>query len=326
MHSPEQFAVNLGFFSGPMDLLLHLVQKQEVPISEVNLSEICEQYLALISNAKDVDLDKASEYLVVAATLTALKSQSLLPIESTLSLDELSQMEGDQDFYAELRKRLLAYEKTKLQAEALREIPQLGISTFRRRDSSVQEFSEDIDTTGETGYGLGVMFVNLLKRIGESVHSMRIRLESASVVNFMMRILDSFGADASTSEKKSFKSLLFSFGKESKTHSERIAVVVASFIATLELVKRGLVEVAQASGSEDIVIQSRIGAEDRALVESSLDSEFDTPPAQIANESDEAEDPRKVLHMSEFRKDKPEDLGAEAFEEALSDRKEVHNG
>ena len=78
-YNDSEFLVNLEFFSGPMDLLLHLVEQQEVEIENVDLSEVCDQYLKIVERSAELDLERAGEYLVVAATLVARKSEAILP-------------------------------------------------------------------------------------------------------------------------------------------------------------------------------------------------------------------------------------------------------
>ena len=96
----------LGNFAGPLDLLLHLVQKEEMDIREVSLVRICDQYLAHLHDLKAVDVDRAGEFLVMAATLMAIKARSLLPREEVDLAQELDPEE-------ELIQRLLEYRQLK---------------------------------------------------------------------------------------------------------------------------------------------------------------------------------------------------------------------
>nr|MBP9838161.1 segregation/condensation protein A [Pseudomonadota bacterium] len=126
---PQQlndFNIDLEFFSGPMDLLLHLVQQQEVSIEQVSMSVITRQYLEIVHRAQFLDIEKASEYLVIAATLLSIKSQSLLP-SSDLDSSDLVEEERNEKFYEELREQLKAYQLAKARAQALINTPQLGV-------------------------------------------------------------------------------------------------------------------------------------------------------------------------------------------------------
>jgi segregation and condensation protein A len=96
----------LSNFAGPLDLLLHLVQKEEVDVREVSLCKICDQYLAHLKDLKSIDVDVAGEFLVMATTLMAIKARSLLPREEVDLAAELNPEE-------ELIQRLLEYRQLK---------------------------------------------------------------------------------------------------------------------------------------------------------------------------------------------------------------------
>ncbi len=285
------YAVRLEFFSGPMDLLLHLVHQQEVSVSEVCMTEVAEQYLKIISHTTFLDLEKASEYLVIAATLLAMKSRMLLPTESSAMTEEEAALFGadqGEDFLEELRARLQTYELTKKRAEALTELPQLGVDTFTRNDKKALLPTPEMLQEPEDGSGLGDMFVALLKRIGAAGRSYAIRMEPVSVVSFMMRIVGVFeqkgnvqGADPVVPESaRSFRGLLAAFGRERKRQGTSAAastrgMVIGTFIAILELMKRGLITGAQQEDG-DVVLSQRFSPrpDDEAT---QLSSEFDEP-------------------------------------------------
>lgn len=111
------YRVTLPVFEGPLDLLLHLVQKHEVPITELPISFITEKYLEYITLMKELQIDIASEYLVMAATLAHLKSKTLLPPDPTQ--DEVSEDGELLDPREELIRRLLQYQKYKDAGEKL---------------------------------------------------------------------------------------------------------------------------------------------------------------------------------------------------------------
>ena len=197
--STSPFAISLDFFSGPMDLLLHLVHQQELPIEQVSMKQLAEQYLAVITSSSVLDLDLASEYLVIAATLLSLKSESLLPNHSGLNGEELPIEERSEAFYEELRARLQAYEQTKHQARLLMETPQLGADVFTRVDRKALLPTPEMLAEPEEPSALALLFGRLLKRVGEGMRSFHVRLDSISVVSYMMKILDSFSVSLPTS-------------------------------------------------------------------------------------------------------------------------------
>jgi len=267
------FLVSLEFFSGPMDLLLHLVHQQEVDISQVSMRLIAEQYLELVSRAKFLDLEKASEYLVIAATLLSIKSSSLLPNEQHGETEELDT--SSEQFYEELRARLKAYEQTKARARALIELPQLGVDIFTRVDRKALLPTPEMLAEPEEATSLALLFGRLLKRVGGALQSYRIRLESISVVSYMMKIVDSFGGELEGRKTGSFRSLLGHFMKNEVAGVEkRRGVIIGSFIAVLELVKRGVIEVDQPGDDADIALNMKLAQS------GPLDSEFDQTPKE----------------------------------------------
>ncbi len=310
--SGSPFSVRLEFFSGPMDLLLHLVHQQEVPIEEVEMAVIAEQYLQIISKASYLDLDQATEYLVIAATLMAIKSESLLPVHSSGPVEDEELY--DKRFFAELRERLMAYELTKKRAETLVKLPQLGVDTFTRIDKkALLPTPEMYLEESEDPQSLSTFFYKLLKRVGSAVNSMRIRLEPISVVSFMMKIIDNVQGELAVGDvhqKKSFATLIRGFlsagargqSETVTSKAEARGVVIGSFMAVLELVKRGLISVAQEGDCSSIEISPKIIPGGAAELE--LSSEFDEPT--------KAEGDNSVLKMADYRENPPVDNTDEA--------------
>ncbi len=127
---PREYVVALPAFEGPLDLLLHLIQKHELDILDIPVSFITEKYLEYISLMQELSIDIASEYLVMAATLTHIKSKTLLPAEPAGQEDVIDEDEADPR--AELIRRLLEYQKYKHAAAELNERSALGRDVFLR--------------------------------------------------------------------------------------------------------------------------------------------------------------------------------------------------
>jgi segregation and condensation protein A len=124
------YVVALPSFEGPLDLLLHLIQKHELDILDIPVSFVTEKYLEYINLMQELSIDMASEYLVMAATLAHIKSKSLLPAEPPGQEDELD--EEGLDPRGELIRRLLEYQKYKQAAAELNERGALGRDVFGR--------------------------------------------------------------------------------------------------------------------------------------------------------------------------------------------------
>ncbi|MGQ9455537.1 MAG: segregation and condensation protein A [Armatimonadota bacterium] len=124
------YRVALGVFEGPLDLLLHLIREQKINIYDIPIAKITEQYLAYLHLMEQLDLEIASEWLVMAATLLEIKSRMLLPQDVASEEDE----EDEVDPRLELVERLVEYEKFKLAAEHFRQREEQRAKLFVRGD------------------------------------------------------------------------------------------------------------------------------------------------------------------------------------------------
>ena len=287
MLDQHSFSVRLDFFSGPMDLLLHLVEQQEVSVAEVDMSAIAQQYLNVVASAEYIDLEQAAEYLVIAATLTAIKSHRLLPAEQGLE-PGLDGFDGSnsEEFYEELRRRLREYELTKRRAVALANTPQHGIDSFSRTGMSLSDRETLIDPVDfQISKGdhlsLGKLFYKVLNRIGALSSSFRIKIDPVSIVSFMMKTIDSLSE--SVNRQTRFSTLIRRFslktsgpaaGASGEIGSIDKNTVIGSFIAILELMKRGVIGAYQPSPSSDIEIDLIMSAAGD-IPSGTLESEFD---------------------------------------------------
>src|SRR6188768_386221 len=114
-----EYKVKFEVFEGPLDLLLYLIKKEEVDIYEVNLTQLATQFIEYIDLMRELDLDIAGEFLVMASTLMYIKSRELLPVE------QQTEVEGDEeeeDPRWELIRQLVAYKKFKDAAAQLHEL------------------------------------------------------------------------------------------------------------------------------------------------------------------------------------------------------------
>src|SRR4051795_8873690 len=129
--TPDAFAVKLTNFEGPLDLLLHLIRKNEVNIHDIPIALITAQYLETIALMQELDLDVAGEFLVMAATLIHIKSKMLLPRPETAAGVA---GEAEEDPRDALIRRLLEHQKFKAAAGLLHEREQLRAAQWQRPD------------------------------------------------------------------------------------------------------------------------------------------------------------------------------------------------
>src|SRR5215475_3973972 len=135
----DAFPVKLENFEGPLDLLLHLIKKNELEIHDINISIITKQYLDAIQLMQELNLDVAGEFIVMAATLIHIKSKLLLPRPETAAA-----VEGDEEDPRDaLVRRLLEHEKFKAAAGLLHEREQLRAAQWQRPDERVAAIAGD---------------------------------------------------------------------------------------------------------------------------------------------------------------------------------------
>ena len=115
------YKVKLKSFEGPLDLLLHLIQQNDLDLYDIPVQEITDQYMVYIHTMRVLHLDIASEYLVMASTLLYMKSQMLLPVEEDELFDDDFYDEGEVDSREDLMRRLIEYKKFKEAAEELKD-------------------------------------------------------------------------------------------------------------------------------------------------------------------------------------------------------------
>lgn len=132
-------------FEGPMDLLLHLIKESNIDICDISIEEITKQYLDYINMMEELNLDIASEYLVMAAELLEIKSSYLLPKKELEVLDEY-----EEDPKQELIRRLLEYERYKNVTQALKECEIMRNEVYTKRPTSIDEFIVNKNKIEET--------------------------------------------------------------------------------------------------------------------------------------------------------------------------------
>ena len=220
---PDALEIILEAFEGPLDLLLYLIRRQKLNILEIDVAEISKQYMGYIDLMKTIQLEVASDYLVMAAMLTEIKSRMLLPKRNE-EVDE-------EDPRAELIRRLQDYERFKVAADDLDQLPRLERDTHPARI-----FSET--SKPEPGYvnvemnDLIVALADVMAR-AEMFESHQIQFETLSTRERMSDVLERI----SNGEFVVFNQLF-------SIEEGKIGVVV-TFLAIMELLKERLVDIVQ---------------------------------------------------------------------------------
>lgn len=214
---PDALEVILEQFEGPLDLLLYLIRKQNLDILEVNVSEIVDQYILYINMMQSMQLELASEYLVMAAMLAEIKSRMLLPRNQADGEDE------EEDPRAELLRRLQEYERFKDAAEELDELPRLERDTFTGIIDTPDRIQERIHPEVDM-QELMLAFAAILRRT-ERFESHEVKQEQLSTRERMSDVL-------SRLQGGHFVTFTALFDPQ----EGRLGVVV-TFLAILELIK-----------------------------------------------------------------------------------------
>ncbi|MFD3447907.1 segregation/condensation protein A [Microbacteriaceae bacterium 4G12] len=239
-----QYNIKIDAFEGPLDLLLHLINRYEIDIYNIPVAEITEQYLAYIHTLKELQLDVASEYLVMAATLLAIKSKMLLP----KSEDEFIE-EGEEfleDPRQELMERLLEYKKYKQVASDLKTREQERAQLYSRAPHDLAVFQKEESneplSLDVTLYDMLGAFQKLLRRKKLQKPTItKITRQEIPIEKRMDEILVQLDLDG----RKSFYDLFTNDNRE---------VIVVTFLAILELMKNKLIMIEQERNFEEIFL------------------------------------------------------------------------
>jgi segregation and condensation protein A len=222
---PQALEVFLEAFEGPLDLLLYLIRRQNLDILDIPLAEITRQYVQYIELMQDLQLELAGEYLVMAATLAEIKSRMLLPRAKP-------EEQGDEDPRAELVRRLQEYERFKRAAQGIDALPRLERDVW----SASAELKERqlVRTLPHIALQeMLVAFKDVVARSEMFAHH-HIQRERLSVGERMSDILAALKSDA-----------FVSFTQLFRPQEGRMGVTV-TFVAILELMREGLIDIVQA--------------------------------------------------------------------------------
>lgn len=241
----SEFRVSLDIFDGPFDLLLSLIGKHELDITEVSLSLVTDEFISFLAGLDDVNaaqLDRASEFLVVAATLLDLKIASLLPQGEVVDAEDIALLEARDLLFARLLqyrafKQASSWFHERLVAESGRHARQVALEPkFRSAEPELEWHlsAEDLAAIAELAFAPREIPTVGLTHLHAPAVSIR---EQAAIVVAMLR----------EGQAKAFRQLIVGT-------SER-GVIVARFLAILELYRRDAVNFTQAEPLGELIVQ-----------------------------------------------------------------------
>lgn len=246
--------VKLEVFEGPLDLLLHLIDKNKIDIYDIPIVEITNQYMEYIRQMQHEDLNVMSEFLVMAATLLDIKCRMLLPKEVTEEGDEV-------DPRQELVEQLLQYKMYKYMAYELKDRQTDADFVLYKKPTIPEEvrgYSEPVDLDQLLGdltlSKLNAVFQDVMKRQTDKIDPVRSKF--GKIEKEEVTLSDKFSyIRGYMKEHKVFSFRQLLEGQKGKMH------IVVTFLAVLEMMKLGEIRVEQAETCGDIMIE-RIGDTD----------------------------------------------------------------
>lgn len=247
------YNIKIDAFEGPMDLLLHLINRLEIDIYDIPMADITEQYLGYIHTMQHLELDVASEYLVMAATLLAIKSKMLLPKhEDEQLIDEDGEL-FEEDPRDELVEKLLEYKKYKNAAEEFKGLEEERSLMFTKPPSDLSVYVKETENEKQE---LNISLYDMLGALQKLLRRQKIQKPLYTKVT-KQEISIEKRMDEIMIELQSFKGkkAFELFSQPVKEH------IVITFMAVLELMKQNEIIVEQEDNFSEIMIAAKEGVE-----------------------------------------------------------------
>lgn len=243
----QEMNVKLDVFEGPLDLLLHLIKKLEIDIYDIPIAAVTEQYMNYIHTMKTLELEVAGEYIVMAATLMAIKSKMLLPKQELEVTDDDELLTGEDPRDA-LVAQLLEYRKYKYAAGLLHEKESERSLYFTKEPMDVDEYKEDNPLLEPNQLNTIDLFL--------AFHAMLEKKKNRQPVETTVA-----GDDVSIEEKiTAISQKMAQIDRQTPVNFEDFFTshskqeIVTTFMALLELMKKGLIQVEQEENYSTILL------------------------------------------------------------------------
>ena len=235
----DEYKVHIEQFEGPLDLLLHLINRARIDIEQIFVSEVTGQFISFISEMQSLPMDSASEFLEMAATLLYIKSRMMLPREE-------EEEEEEEDPEQELIERLKAYKTFKDASERLRPFETGGLCTYYKLPEEIAFPDEKWELEQMTLQGLYEAFAEVLSRVPdaqpERMEVIEIQRDTFTLKDRRRHILGML--------TKMNTLTFFSLFADTRTKLE----IAVTFLALLDLIHKSIVTIQQPRCFEDITI------------------------------------------------------------------------
>lgn len=242
------YKIAIEVFEGPMDLLLHLIDKAELDIYDIPINLIAEQFIEYIRHMEELNLDVASEFLVMAATLLEIKSKLLLPSRNNPSDTQLEMEELDPR--AELVRRLVEYKKYKNVVEDLRSLETIQSKVYYKPKEDLIDFEDE-------KFELEGLNVNLLLKSLNNIIEKRNKGNRVLDINEIQReeytleeCIENIKQKLDIDNILKFSSLI----EKESTKKE----IIAYFLSVLELISMKYINVCQEEDFSDLIISRKV--------------------------------------------------------------------
>lgn len=235
--SENFFQIKTEVFEGPLDLLLNLIEKRKLFINDIALSKVADDYIAYLQNQEKFPIAQSADFLVIASTLLLIKSRSLLP--------NLNLTDEEQKDIGDLERRLKIYQRIKDLSRHIKERFGKEIVFMAEPRKAIPVFSPDQTMTKENLLNAIISVIKALPKVAENIPKAVVK----KVIS-LEEMIENLTARIQSSIKVSFREFA-KVGKE-----ERVNVII-SFLAMLELVKQGIVNVKQDNEFADIEMETQ---------------------------------------------------------------------
>ena len=232
----DEFKVKLDGFEGPLDLLLTLIEKRKLPINDVSLASVADDYIEYLKDKQEFPLSQTSHFILVASTLLLIKSKSLLP--------SLSLTDTEAEDIKMLEERLMLYKRIKTLSEHIS-------GRFGKRVLFEAEESRAIESFFSPSHDVSLVSIQeAIKRVIANLPITEFLPEA--VVKKVMSIEEAI----ENLTARITQSLRMNFGEFANSKKNEKIEIIVSFLAMLELVKQGIINATQEKSFEDITMET----------------------------------------------------------------------
>jgi segregation and condensation protein A len=252
----KAFEISLDFFEGPLDLLLHLVKKNEFNVEKISLALVSEQYLSCLEEIETIDVELAGEYLVVASTLLALKAKYIIDGELRDDIEDILISEESTQVEDELLKRMQELDKYRTAVEELGLRNMLDVDVFASSPPVALLDPNSIPLAPHNVISLGKILRNLqLSKVIEE--PLRIYMEGISIADSISSI-ESYFNDRSIhkhEQEVSFTQLVKDLSCNTNDQIHLLRTVLGSFLALLEMCRLQQFSILQSAFCDDFIVR-----------------------------------------------------------------------